>query len=77
MKRELHLYEIVTISCGQVSVLFRTCSLKELSRMYIGCMERENKLIRIRMDGELLTIRESDKLGNAYHPRTKKGAAAV
>lgn len=73
-RRKAKVYEIVTISLGQLSVLFTTSSLLELSHMYIRMLERENKLIRIRADGELLTIHESDKLGNTFHPRTKRRA---
>lgn len=71
-KKKYHEYEIVTISLGQLDVLFKTDSLRELSKMYIRMMERENKLIRVRADGQLLRIHESDRLGNAYHPRTKR-----
>lgn len=76
MKSELHLYEIVLISCGDVSVLYRTCSHQELSRKYIQLIEHGHKFIRIRKDGQMLTIHESDKFANAYHPWTKKGASA-
>lgn len=75
--RTLHLYEIILISCGQVSVLFRSCSHKEAAIKYLQLMEHGHKLCRFRVDGEQLTIHESDKLANYYHPRTKKGAAAV
>lgn len=68
-KRRYDLYEIVIICCGKLDVLFSTSSPIELSHMYIKMLEHDNKLIRVRADGELLTIRESDKLGNAYHPR--------
>lgn len=77
-KRRKHTYEIVIISMGEVAVLYKTDSLQELSQMYIKMMEHEHKLIRIRKDGKILTIHESDALGNTYHPRTrsKKGATA-
>lgn len=71
VKNRYKVYEIVCISLGQLDVLFKTESLRELSKMYIRMMERENKLVRVRADGHLLTIHESDRLGNAYHPRTK------
>ena len=72
--RKKHFYEIVAISMGQVTVLYQTENLMELSHMYIHMMEKQHKLIRVRMDGNLLTIHESDKLGNSYHPRTKARA---
>lgn len=75
-RQELHLYEIITITCGQVSVLFKTCSHKEVAVMYLQLMEHGHRLCRIRMDGEVLTINDSDKLANKYHPRTKKGEIA-
>ena len=75
-KQELHLYEIIIISCGQVSVLFKTCSHKDAAVKYLQLMEHGHKFCRIRKDGEVLTIHESDKLANRYHPRTKKGAMA-
>jgi len=71
-KSRYKVYEIVCISLGKLDVLFKTESLRELSKMYIRMMERENKLVRVRADGKLLTIHESDSLGNAYHPRTKR-----
>ena len=43
--------------------------------MYIKMLEHDNKLIRVRADGEILTIHESDKLGNRYHPRIRKTTA--
>lgn len=64
-------YEIVVISLGELTVLFQTRNLRQLSQKYIHMMEHEHKLIRIRADGKLLTIHESDELGNSYHPRTK------
>ena len=73
-RRRAKEYEIVVISLGQLSVLFKTNSLMELSHMYIRLLEREHKYIRVRADGELLTIHESDKLGNTFHPRTKRRA---
>ena len=72
VKKRYKEYEIVCISLGQLDVLFKTESLRELSKMYIRMMERENKLVRVRADGKLLTIHESDSLGNSYHPRTKR-----
>ena len=36
----------------------------------------KEKKHRIRMDGEVLTINDSDKLANKYHPRAKKGETA-
>ena len=77
-KRRKHKYEIVIISMGEVTTLYKTDSLQELSHMYIKMMERDHKLIRVRKDGKILTIHESDALGNTYHPRTrsKKGATA-
>lgn len=71
-----HHYEIVLINLGELTVLYDTYSLRELSVQYTHMMERGHKLVRVRVDGELLTIHESDKLGNAYHPRTRKGATA-
>lgn len=77
-KRRKHKYEIVIISLGEVATLYKTDSLQDLSHMYIKMMEHEHKLIRVRKDGKILTIHESDALGNTYHPRTrsKKGATA-
>lgn len=69
------LYEIVLINCGELTVLFKTKSLMELSHKYTYMVEHGHKLIRIREDGRLLRIWESDKLGNTYHPRTKRGDA--
>ena len=76
MKRKLHLYEIIIISCGEVSVLYRTCNHRECAKKYLQLMEHGHKFCRIRMDGVNLTIHDSDKLANKYHPRTKKGATA-
>ena len=76
MKTELHLYEIVLISCGDITVLYKTCSHRELSRKYTQLIEHGHKFIRIRKDGQMLTIHESDKLANKYHPRTTRGATA-
>ena len=73
---KLHLYEIVLISCGEVTVLYKTCSHPEVARKYINMIEHGHKYVRIRMDGEMLTIHDSDRLANKYHPRTKKGAIA-
>jgi excisionase family DNA binding protein len=64
-------YEIIMITMGKIDVLFKTDSLYELSRMYTRMMERMHKLVRVRADGKILTIHESDKIGYAYHPRTK------
>lgn len=72
----VHLYEIVLISCGQVTTLFKTCSHRELSRRYTELMEHGHKFIRVRADGEMLTIHESDKLAAVYNPRIKRGAEA-
>lgn len=66
-----HLYEIICISCGEVSVLFKTKNLFDLSKMYVRMIENDHKLVRIRMDGVNLPIFESDKLGYTFHPRTK------
>lgn len=74
-KTRANLYEIVIISCGKLEVLYSTDSPVELSHMYIKMLEHDNKLIRVRADGELLTIHESDKLGNRYHPRIRKTTA--
>jgi hypothetical protein len=71
MKTELHLYEIVLISCGDITVLYKTCSHQELSRKYTQLIEHGHKFIRIRADGKMLTIHDSDKLANKYHQRTK------
>lgn len=71
-KKQIDLYEIVCICCGKLEVLFSTHSPVELSHKYTRMVEQDNKLVRIRADGQLLTIRESDKLGNAYHPRMRK-----
>lgn len=76
MKRELHLYEICVISCGDVTVLYRTCVHREAAVKYIQLIEHGHKFIRIRKDGQMLTIHESDKFANQYHPRTKRGASA-
>ena len=74
-KTRASLYEIVIISCGKLEVLYSTDSPVELSHMYIKMLEHDNKLIRVRADGKLLTIHESDKLGNRYHPRIRKATA--
>ena len=67
-------YEIVCISLGKLEVLYSTSSLVDLSQMYVKLVGQGHNLIRIRADGELLTIHESDRLGNMYHPGIKKGA---
>jgi hypothetical protein len=72
-KKKADLYEIICICCGKLDVLYSTKSPVDLSRQYTRMIERDNKLVRIRVDGQLLTIHESDKLGNAYHPRMRKG----
>lgn len=69
-----HFYEIVFISLGELTVLYQTESLKDLSRTYTHMIEKDHKLIRVRADGKLLTIHESDALGNAFHPRCKRSA---
>lgn len=69
-------YEIIIINSGKVTVLFRTSSPRELSMKYSWMMEHGHRLIRIRADGTILTIHESDKLGYAFNPRSKKGAYA-
>ena len=74
-KTQANLYEIVIISCGKLEVLYSTDSPVELSHMYIKMLEHDNKLVLVRADGELLTIHESDKLGNRYHPRIRKTTA--
>ena len=71
----LHLYEIILISCGQRSVLFKTCDPREYSRRYVELIEHGHKYIRARVDGTELTIHDSDKLANRYHPRIRKGEA--
>lgn len=70
-RKRARLYEIVIISLGKLYVLYATDNLAALSRMYTRMMENQHKLVRIRADGQLLTIHESDKLGFTYHPRTK------
>ena len=72
-EKEDHLYEIVCINLGVVDVLFTTHSLKELSFTYSRMVEYSQKLVRIRLDGVMLRICESDRLGLIYHPRSKKG----
>ena len=74
-RKKARLYEIVIISLGKLEVLFTTDNLAALSRMYTRMIENQHKLVRIRADGQLLTIDESDKLGLTYHPRTKRRAA--
>ena len=71
-KKKASLYEIVCISCGKMEILFSTSSLMELSHKYIYMLEQKHQLIRVRADGQLLTIHESDRLGNTYHPRVKR-----
>jgi len=66
-----HLYEIILISCGEVSVLFKTTNHRALSARYIELLEHGHRYIRVRKDGEVLTIHDSDKLANVYHPRVK------
>lgn len=70
VKNRYKLYEIVLINCGELTVLYTTTALLDLSRTYSRMMEKGHKLVRIRADGKLLTIHESDKLGNTYNPRT-------
>ena len=67
----LHLFEIILISCGTVHVLFKTCNHREFSRRYIELVEHGHHYIRARLDGVQLTIHDSDKLANVYHPRVK------
>lgn len=73
--RKAKLYEIIMITCGKLDVLFTTDNLRELSNKYVHMAEHGHKLVRLRVDGRVLTIHESDKVGYTYHPRTKKGAA--
>jgi len=75
-RKRITVYEIVVISCGELTVLYTTGSLRALSLMYTHMMERQHRLVRVRADGKLLTIHESDKVGYAFHPRTRKGASA-
>ena len=72
--RKAKLYEIILITCGKLEVLFKTDNLHELSNKYTHLMEHGHKLVRLRVDGKILTIHESDKVGYTYHPRMKKGA---
>lgn len=72
--RKAKLYEIIIITCGKLEVLFKTDNLHELSNKYTHLMEHGHKLVRLRVDGRVLTIHESDKVGYTYHPRMKKGA---
>ena len=74
-RKNYNTYEIVCICCGKLDVLYSTNSPVELSRMYIKMLEHDNKLIRIRADGQLLTIHESDRIGYAYHPRLRRATA--
>lgn len=71
---EEHLYEIICINMGQVSVIFKTTDLMKLCQTYTRMIERDNKLVRIRIDGVPLTICESDRLGYTFHPRMKTKA---
>lgn len=71
--RKAKLYEIIMITCGKLDVLFQTENLHELSNKYVHMAEHGDKLVRVRVDGRVLTIHESDKVGYTYHPRTKKG----
>lgn len=70
-RKDAKLYEIVSITLGNLDVLYSTESLKELSRKYTHLIEHDNKFIRLRVDGEVLTIHESDRIGYAYHSRFK------
>lgn len=70
-KQALHLYEIVLICCGDVTVLFKTCNHQELSKRYVYLQEHGHRFIRVRFDGEMLTIHESDKIASKYHPRRR------
>ena len=73
--KKARLYEIIMITCGKLDVLFATESLHELSNKYVHMAEKGHKLVRLRVDGRVLTIHESDKVRYAYHPRTKRGRA--
>lgn len=67
-------YQIVLISLGKMEILYETNDPRELSRMYTKMIEKQHKYIRVRMNGQVLTIHESDKVGYRYHPRMR-GAA--
>lgn len=51
------MYELVSISCGELSVQYVTNDLKELGRLY-----QSAETSRIRHNGKLLTMAESLKL---------------
>ena len=71
-----HLYEIVCIVCGEISVLFATHDLFVLRLKYHHMIEHEHKYIRIRLGGEILPIFESDRIGNSSYSITIKEVAA-
>lgn len=75
--RKARLYEIIMITCGKLDVLFKTENLHELSNKYTYLMENGHKLVRLRVDGKILTIHDSDKVGYTYHPRMKKKGYAL
>lgn len=67
-------YQIVLISLGKMEILYETNDPRELSMMYTRMIEKQHKYIRIRLNGQVLTIHESDKVGYRYHSRMR-GAA--
>ena len=73
-KKANTVYQIVLISLGKMDILYETNDPRELSQMYTRMIKKQHKYIRVRLNGQVLTIHESDKIGYAYHPRMKKGA---
>ena len=68
-------YEIIMISCGKIDVLYKTNSVRDLSATYSRMIEYGHKLVRLRVDGRILTIHESDKIGYSCSPRFRKTTA--
>lgn len=68
-------YEIIMISCGKIDVLYKTNSVRDLSATYSRMIEYGHKLVRLRADGRILTIHESDKIGYSCSPRFRKTTA--
>lgn len=60
---EPHLYEIIQIVCGVEHLVFRTQSHRELAYTYTKLHMADQNLVRIKRDGQTLTISESDRLG--------------